>query len=134
MEVIINHITGIADAIIAMHMSRRQWDPAMGENIKALCKIVNNEDGMFRGELDPGVPENALEEYNGYLDKVLKWGVKHVTFLKFIDLSISVSGLHRAGQDDWDAHAYRFHNRIVRMSTRDNDLRDNTGDVPVSNW
>ena len=38
--------------------------------------------------------------------------------LKFIDLSITVEGLHRGGQDDWDSHAKRFDNRIIRSSTR----------------
>ena len=29
-----------------------------------------------------------------------------------------MDGLHRAGQDDWDSHAKRFNNRIIRASTR----------------
>ena len=31
---------------------------------------------------------------------------------------MTVEGLHRAGQDDWDSHAARFNNRIIRSSTR----------------
>ena len=38
--------------------------------------------------------------------------------LRFIDISVTVEGLHRAGQDDWDSHAARFNNRIIRSSTR----------------
>jgi hypothetical protein len=37
---------------------------------------------------------------------------------RFLDFSFSVYGLHRAGQDDWDAHAKRMENRIIRSSTR----------------
>ena len=52
------------------------------------------------------------------MTKLLKWGRLHITLLKFIDISVTVEGLHRAGQDDWDSHAQRFQNRIVRSSTR----------------
>ena len=38
--------------------------------------------------------------------------------LRFIDFSITMEGLHRAGQDDWDAHAKRFENRIIRSGAR----------------
>ena len=38
--------------------------------------------------------------------------------LRFVDISVTVEGLHRAGQDDWDSHAARFNNRIIRSSTR----------------
>ena len=38
--------------------------------------------------------------------------------MRFIDMAITVEGLHRAGQDDWDSHARRFNNRIIRSSTR----------------
>jgi hypothetical protein len=47
--------------------------------------------------------------------------------LRFVDLSFSVYGLHRAGQDDLDAHSYRMHNRIIRSSTRLADF--STGEV-----
>jgi thymidylate synthase ThyX len=33
-------------------------------------------------------------------------------------MSVTVEGLHRGGQDDWDSHAARFNNRIIRSSTR----------------
>ena len=38
--------------------------------------------------------------------------------LDFITISATVEGIHRAGQDDWDAHACRYNNRIIRSSTR----------------
>jgi hypothetical protein len=56
--------------------------------------------------------------YNDWLNRLVKWGWKHITMLRFIDMSVTVEGLHRAGQDDWDAHAVRFNNRIMRSSTR----------------
>ena len=131
MKVKLNHITGIADSIIAMHMSKRSWNVDLDDHIEWFCKKANNDKGFYRG--DENIDRDISVEYNSYLDKVLKWGRKHITLLKFIDISVTVQGLHRAGQDDWDSHAYRFHNRIVRMSTRDQDLREN-GTVPVSEW
>lgn len=128
MKIKLNHITGIADSMIAMHMSRRQWNEDLEALIEHICERSNDEKGFYKGENNVDT-----ETYNSYLDKVLKWGRKHITLLKFIDISVTVQGLHRAGQDDWDSHAYRFHNRIVRMSTRDQDLREN-GTIPVSEW
>lgn len=128
MKIKLNHITGIADSMIAMHMSKRSWNVDLGDHIEWICKRANDEKGFYKGENNVDT-----ETYNSYLDKVLKWGRKHITLLKFIDISVTVQGLHRAGQDDWDSHAYRFHNRIVRMSTRNQDLREN-GAVPVSEW
>ena len=58
------------------------------------------------------------EKMEDWLAKLFKWGVKHYTMLRFIDLSFTVYGLHRAGQDDIDAHAMRMNNRIIRSSTR----------------
>jgi thymidylate synthase ThyX len=45
-------------------------------------------------------------------------GKRHITVLRFIDITIVTEGLHRGGQDDVDAHARRFDNRIIRNSTR----------------
>ena len=52
------------------------------------------------------------------MNSLTKWGWQHTTMLRFIDISVTVEGLHRAGQDDWDSHAKRFNNRIIRSSTR----------------
>lgn len=60
----------------------------------------------------------------GWLDKLFKWGRRHMTMLRFIDLSFTVYGLHRGGQDDFDAHTMRLNNRIVRSSTRLADFFD----------
>lgn len=43
---------------------------------------------------------------------------KHHTLMKYIDISFFTIGLHRGAQDDLDAHAIAFNNRITRYSTR----------------
>lgn len=120
MKVYLNSIAGIDDAIIAMHMSKRTWNATMDDEVRYMCSIVNPHNGIFVPKDEHG--DNHLDKYfdayQEYMTKLLKWGRLHITLLKFIDISVTVEGLHRAGQDDWDSHAQRFQNRIVRSSTR----------------
>ena len=119
MKVYINAINGIDDAIVSMMMSKRTWNKELDRNIRNVCSIVNSSNGYFipvTNDADERSRE-AFEMYENYMEKLLKWGTIHPTLLRFIDLSITVEGLHRAGQDDWDAHAMRFQNRIMRSST-----------------
>lgn len=50
--------------------------------------------------------DNAMGKFN------------HHTLMKYIDISFFTEGLHRGAQDDLDAHAIAFNNRITRFSTR----------------
>ena len=101
MKVILNSIDGVADAIEAMFMSKRTWNEELHNEIRS--EYAKSE---------------KTEQFNKWLDMVCRMTKKHITVGKFIDLSFIVIGLHRAGQDDWDAHAKRFDNRIIRNSTR----------------
>lgn len=114
MKVYVNEITGIDDAFVSMFMSKRSWTRELECEIRSVCKSVLDE----KGALKEDCPQEDLEKFNKWMDSLLKWGWKHITMLRFIDFSITVEGLHRAGQDDWDAHAARFNNRIIRSSTR----------------
>ncbi len=116
MKIYLNQISGIDDAIISMYMSKRSWTREKEMHIRQVCRQVLHWDGRlieYRADL-----AKELEEFSDLLSKLVKWGQRHITMLRFIDLSITVEGLHRAGQDDWDAHAKRFNNRIIRSSTR----------------
>lgn len=116
MKVYVNEITGIADAIVSMFMSKRTWTRELECHIRDVCDGVLT----YKGGISPILPPffKELEEFNKWIDTLTKWGPQHITMLKFIDFSITVEGLHRAGQDDWDSHAKRFDNRIIRSSTR----------------
>lgn len=114
MNVYLNEITGIDDAFVSMFMSKRSWSRELECEIRTVCKNVLTHNGALKKDCD----KQDLEKFNGWMDSLLKWGWKHITMLRFIDFSITVEGLHRAGQDDWDAHACRFNNRIIRSSTR----------------
>lgn len=115
MEVFLNRIDGIDDAIISMFESKRTLT-------RDLEMKVRNEVLHCSNQSYVGAPFGALtvmtEDLNHWLKSLLKWGTMHITMLRFIDLSFTVYGMHRAGQDDIDSHAKRMENRIIRSSTR----------------
>lgn len=120
MKVYLNQISGIDDAIVSLYMSKRSWTREGEVHIRDICRKVLRPDGSLipREEASP----SDMEEFTSWMEKLVKWGKKHITMLRFIDISVTVEGLHRAGQDDWDAHAKRFNNRIIRTSTRLSDF------------
>ena len=127
MKVYLNEVAGIADAITTMYFSKRSWTRETESHIREVCDFVMDR----HGHMNPFDEETAaaFQEYNDWMTKLLKWGVNHTTMLEFIDLSFTVEGLHRAGQDDIDSHAKRFNNRIIRSSTR-----LSTYGVEMSDW
>lgn len=117
MKVHLNEITGIPDAIVSLHMSKRSWSRSFEEEVHRTCRAVLDERGALR--MGGGKEfDQFLGQFNEWMDMLVKWGRKHITLLRYIDFSCTVEGMHRGGQDDWDAHAKRFNNRILRSSTR----------------
>lgn len=116
MEVHLSSITGIDDALVSLTMSHHTWSESLDYHIRKLCRNVLTPLGGLKKYDDHLADE--FEEFHQRFEKLLKWGCQHITLLRFIDFSIIVNGLHRAGQDDWDSHAKRFDNRIIRNSTR----------------
>lgn len=114
MNVYLNNITGIDDAITTMFFSKRTWTRNLENDVRDTCDKVFNRSGMWL----PDAPEASVEKLNGWINQLVRWGWMHTTMLRFVDFSLTVEGLHRAGQDDWDAHASRYNNRIIRSSTR----------------
>ena len=107
MKVYLNEITGMADALVSMYMSKRTWTPELDKEIR--------EDYVWRNVLDC---EGEKERTANRIKSFCKYAWMHTTMLDFVTISATVEGIHRAGQDDWDAHACRFNNRIIRASTR----------------
>lgn len=114
MNITINSITGFEDAFVAMYISKRSWTPELDKEIRAVCDEVLNKHGRIIQNCD----KDSLDKFNKWMEMLLRMGKKHITVLRYIDISIMTEGLHRAGQDDVDAHARRFDNRIIRSSTR----------------
>ena len=120
MNVTVNSITGFEDAFVAMYMSKRTWTPELDEDIRSTCDAVLDRNGRIVNSCD----SNKIEKFNKWLEMLLRMGRKHITVLRYIDISIMTEGLHRAGQDDVDAHARRFENKIIRSSTRLAEFKD----------
>ena len=115
MNVKVNSITGFEDAFVSMFISKRTWTPQLDKEIRDVCNDVLDKNGCIRVFY---CNQENLEKFYKWLSMLLKMGSKHITVLRFIDIAIMTEGLHRAGQDDVDAHARRFDNRIIRNSTR----------------
>lgn len=122
MKVYLNEVTGIADALVSMYMSKRTWTRELEEQIRYDCKVIDILNKCPYPSREPftllSEVQSAQDRIGKRLESFCKFAWKHITMLDFITLSVTVEGLHRAGQDDWDAHAYRFNNRIIRSSTR----------------
>lgn len=123
MKVYLNEITGTADSIVSMLFSKRSWTREEELHIRALVDKFFTSKGRFIESSHTNCDDIAdidkdYAELCKLMNTTMKWGHKHITLLRFIDFSFTVEGLHRAGQDDWDSHAQRFNNRIVRSSTR----------------
>lgn len=115
MKVNINSITGIDDAICTMFISKHSLTEELEADIRKTVANVTTRQGKL---VIHNSDKEDLAKYSNWIEKLCKWGRRHITMLRFIDISCTVYGLHRAGQDDWDAHASRFNNRIIRTSSR----------------
>lgn len=114
MNVTVTSMRGFDDMIVTMFISKRHWSPELDRDIRETCDRVLTSDGRLR----EGAREDDLFKFNDWLAKSLRMGMKHITILRYLDIAIMTEGQHRAGQDDIDAHAKRFDNRIIRNSTR----------------
>lgn len=113
MEVYLNKVDGIDDAIISMFLSKRTLTRELEEEVRREVSLATTIEGFLSR-----LAVDESEKLQDWLDKLFKWGRRHMTMLRFIDLSFTVYGLHRGAQDDFDAHAMRLNNRIIRSSTR----------------
>lgn len=110
MKVYLNELNGLWAAIDAMYFSKRSWSREVEMNIKEVYERNFDRWGRKKGELDP--------EMLKLMDTLFKWSTSHITLAKFFDFSFTIEGLHRGAQDDFDSHAKRLNNRILRSSTR----------------
>ena len=113
MKVYLNEISGLWGAIDAAYFSKRSWTREKEEHIMKVYARNFDFWGMRRRELTEFDPE--MKEM---MDMLFRWSKSHITLAKFLDFTFTVEGLHRGAQDDFDSHAKRLDNRIVRSSTR----------------
>lgn len=101
MKVYLNEITGIAPAMVSLLMSKRSYTREKEEQIYALVRTCTDVRGCVLNCLP--------EEFKKKMNSLITWGVYgcfdrkkihgHTTLLRYIDLSFTVEGLHRYGQD-----------------------------------
>lgn len=116
MKVYLNEISGMADALVSMYMSKRTWTPELDAQIRT------DYEKYFHGSVY--TCKNETERTEKRIKTFCKYAWEHTAMLDFVTISATVEGIHRAGQDDWDAHACRFNNRIIRASTRLADFKE----------
>lgn len=111
MKVYLNEINGLWAGISAAYFSKRTWTRELEEHIKAVYERNFDRWGMK-------CVETFEPEMQEMMDMLFKWSKSHITLGKFLDFSFTIEELHRGAQDDFDSHAKRMDNRIVRSSTR----------------
>lgn len=111
MKVYLNEISGLWQAIVSMYLSKRTWTREKEQRIMEIYERNFDRHGKL-------IREEPDDEMKKLLVPLFKWAPLHITMGKFIDFRFTVEGLHRGAQDDFDSHAKRFDNRIIRSSTR----------------
>ena len=114
----VTSITGFYEAFVSMFMSKRTWTPELDAEIKYVCNSVLDNNGSISVCDDDVINSENYKKFEKWLSMLLRMGKRHITVLRYLDITIMTEGLHRAGQDDVDAHARRFDIRIIRNSTR----------------
>jgi hypothetical protein len=135
-------VSGFEEAIMSLRMSQGKfysWEKA--QQVQDLVYATTNKRGFLASNqeyrhnvrslgIDPtnnnhakitGVYDSDVTEFKRLLGltKNNAMGAQdHHTLMKYIDISFITEGLHRGAQDDLDAHAMGFNNRITRFSTR----------------
>lgn len=140
-------ITGWGGAIRSMYMTNKNYTEELEAKIRKCEEAYNaynttdsympfDSNLQVRFENTNTVMSETLyaddaKWFENEINKVIKIGRHHITLLRYVDVEWIVDGLHRGAQDDFDSHAERFDNRIVRMSTRTN----NDGKLAeISDW
>ena len=118
MKTTVTSITGFYEAFVSMFMSKRTWTPELDMEIKEVCNSILDSNGHIKINSETPLDTEKYEKFKKWLNMLLRMGKRHITVLRYLDITIITEGLHRAGQDDVDAHARRFDNRIIRNSTR----------------
>lgn len=117
MEVYLNRMDGWDDAILTMFYSKRTITRDFEKQVRSAVYATTRQNPA-NGVVGAFIDSKEWPNVESWLKTLFKWMPHHITMGRFLDLSFTVYGMHRAGQDDWDAHAQRYNNRIIRASTR----------------
>lgn len=129
MKVRIVNISSLIDAMRSMYMSKRTYNNKIELTLFMDSLNFISEIGGIRKKIREE-DEGQFVDFEKSLNTLFRIGQKHTTLLRFIDITVVVTGLHRGAVDDFDSHAKRLENRIVRSSTRLADYQTEE----MSNW
>lgn len=128
MQVNVTGIFGWEQALKALYTSKRHLDYRKDHEITETVRLATDHNGLILDldilshDSNHDIPiekrEKAIEEFHRMAKILFDVGKEHIALLRFLNMDIVTFGIHRAGQDDIDAHAVRFNTRIVRASTR----------------
>lgn len=113
-------VDGWDGAIRSMYMSKNTYTNDLEERLRRVEEdnFSTSDEGLHVSGYRK-LRKDEFDWYESQKEKVIKWGAVHYNLLKFVEITCTVSGLHRGAQDDFDAHAERFDTRIIRMSSRE---------------
>lgn len=153
MKFILYKVSGYEEAIMALRMSKGKfYSEKIARNIQQLVNLVTDSQGFICSKSDyisklsvgrlieledngkvTGDYEQDVAEFKRLLGLTFDNAMgaqTHHTLMKYIDVTFITEGLHRGAQDDLDAHAMAFNNRITRFSTRLAEIEN----VELSDW
>lgn len=131
-------VSGYEEAIMSLRMSKgKYFSLEKADEIQDLVYVVTDKQGRLATEEEYNIKigtidldghkkvtgdyETDVAEFKRLLTLTFNNAMgeqKHHTLMKYIDITFFTDGLHRGAQDDLDAHAIAFNNRITRFSTR----------------
>lgn len=142
-------ISGYEEAIMALRMSKGKfYSEDKAKEIQNLVHAVTDMQGFICTEYAYQQKMPTFNQFTGKISGDYKTDVAefkrllgltfnnamgeqtHHTLMKYIDIAFFTEELHRGAQDDLDAHAIAFNNRITRFSTRLAEI----GMVQLSPW
>ena len=91
MQVFLNRVDGIDDAVISMFLSKRTLTRDLEMDIRNETYQCSNMSYAENGVLG-SLKEDLTEKMQDWLSKLFRWGVHHMTMMRFIDLSFAVYG------------------------------------------
>jgi hypothetical protein len=141
MKFVLYKVSGYEEAIISLRMSKGKFfSIEKAKEIQELVNLVTNPQGFICTEGEYLIKRDLFTSYKivpnskitgDYYTDVNEFKrlltitfdnsmqtFNHHTLMKYLDISFFTEGLHRGAQDDLDAHAIAFNNRITRFSTR----------------
>ena len=125
------HLNDDGKHIIAGNDELREYNAVLSALSAKRQHVLSSESDT---KIHPDVEIDLVRSFENRLSKVFKIGKKHITLLRFIDFAFMIDGLHRGGTDDFDSHAERFDNRIIRMSTRTEKLYGTNPKIALSDY